>query len=62
MRTEIKDVDPRDAAAFAEDLIGIFKITSEEQANALTKVLRRHEMRAEIWIDSSGRCNSAPLD
>jgi hypothetical protein len=59
MRTEIKDVDPRDAAAFVQDIIDDLEITAS-QAAALTKVLRTHGLKAEIWEDASGFHNASP--
>ena len=59
MRTEIKDVDPRDAAAFVQDIIDDLEIT-EPQAAALAKVLRAHGLKAEIREDSSGCHNASP--
>ena len=57
MRIEIKDVDPRDAAAFVQDIIDDLEIT-EPQTNALMEILRRHEMATEIWKDEYG-CDTA---
>jgi hypothetical protein len=59
MRTEIKDVDPRDAAAFVQDIIDYLEIT-ELQAAALIDVLRTHGLRAEIWVDEYGCHNASP--
>lgn len=59
MRIEIKDVDPRDAASFVQDIIDDLEIT-EAQAAALTKVLRVHGLKAEIWEDGSGCHNASP--
>lgn len=59
MRIEIKDVDPWDAAAFVQKIIEEMEITPK-QAKALTKIVQTHEMRVEIWEDSSGKHNSSP--
>lgn len=59
MRTEIKDVDPRDAAAFVQDIIDDLEIT-RAQASALTKVMRTHGLKVEIWEDTSGYHNASP--
>ena len=47
MRTEIKDVDPRDAAAFMQDIIDYLEI-NESQVADLNQVMRTHGLRAEI--------------
>lgn len=59
MRTEIKDVDPRDAAAFMQDIIDYLEI-NESQAAELTQVLRTHGLRAELWMDECGCLNASP--
>ena len=59
MRTEIKDVVPRDAAAFMQDIIDYLEI-NESQAAELTQVLRTHGLRAELWMDECGCLNASP--
>jgi len=59
MRIEIKDIDPRDAAAFIQDVIDELEIT-EAQAASLETVIRRHQMGVNIWVDSSGCHNASP--
>ena len=59
MRTEIKDVDPRDAAAFMQDIIDYLEI-NESQVADLNQVMRTHGLRAEIWVDECGCYNASP--
>jgi len=59
MRTEIKDVDPRDAAAFLQDILDYLEI-NEFQVPELNQVLRTHGLRAGIWVDEYGCPNASP--
>jgi len=59
MRTEIKDVDPRDAAAFLQDIIDYLEI-NEFQVPELNQALRTHGLKAEIWVDEYGCHNASP--
>lgn len=59
MRIEIKDVDPRDAASFVQDIIDDLELTTA-QAESLVCVLRCHGMRARVWEDDSGCHNAEP--
>jgi hypothetical protein len=54
MRTEIKDVDPRDASAFLQDILDYLEI-NESQVPELNQVLRTHGLRAEIRRDDPRR-------
>lgn len=59
MRTELKDVDGRDAAAFVQDIIDDLEITNE-QADKLKRVCEYHEMKVRFWRDESNCDNVGP--
>jgi hypothetical protein len=59
MRIEIKDIDPRDAAAFIQDILDELQLTESQMAK-LIPIIWRHEIKAEIWYDSSGEWHVSP--